>query len=260
MAGPGARRNVTHGNAPSRGAAYDGDMPILRTLLSGLPLVALPAMAADSTPVPTGITGIGPSAFIFTIAAALLATLLCRAMTRRATHAAGRMLGRWRIRRMLRSLGPHALHDAILPGAYGGLARIDHALLTAGGILCIRAVHLDGKIAGGQDDAQWSHVDGSRTGRLLNPLIQNEGRVRAIRKVLRDVPVRNLVVFTGRVEFAGTAPSNVLTLDRLPAHIASFASEATVIDDIGAAWSCLLDAVLTGEDARKDFAAQISFS
>lgn len=250
---------MTHRNAPSGDAGYDGSMPILRTVLSGLPLAALPAMAADGTPVPTGITGIGPSAFAFTIAAALLATLLFRALTRRATHAAGRMLGRWRLRRLLQAHGPHVLHDVILPGAYGGLARIDHALLATGGLLCIRAIHVDGTVTGRQDDAQWTHVDGPRTGRLLNPLIQNEGRARAIRKVLGDVPVFNLVVFTGAVQFGGTPPPDVITLDRLQERIAQHAA-ATAVVDTDAAWSCLRDAVLTGDDARKDFAAQISFS
>jgi len=251
---------VTRGKAGTRGPGYDALMPILRTLLTGLPLVALPAMAADGTPVPTGITGIGPSAFVFTVAGALLATLLFRALTRRATDAAGRLLGRWRIRRTLRAHGRHVLHDAILPGAYGGLARIDHALLTTGGLLCIRAVHGHGKVTGGQDDAQWAYVDGARRGRFLNPLIQNEGRVRALRKVLGDTPVLNLVVFTGTVEFGGTPPANVITIGRLAERVARHAAAPRAVDDIDTAWSRLLDARLTSEDARKDFAAQISFS
>ena len=52
-------------------------MPLLiRTVLSSLPLMALPAVAADSTT--TGITSVGPAIFIFAIAAALLLTLLFR--------------------------------------------------------------------------------------------------------------------------------------------------------------------------------------
>jgi len=235
-------------------------MPILRTSLSGLPLAALPAMAAESTTVPTGITGIGPSAFVFTIAAALLATLLFRALASRATLAIGRVLGRLRIRRILAAHGRAVAHDAILPGAYGGLARIDHALLTSNGLLCIRAVHLNGTVTGKQDDAQWTHADVTRKNRLLNPLIQNEGRARAVRKVLPDVPVQNLVVFTGNVTFGSTPPPNVITLERLQGVVTKFAQDAGPGVDIDAAWSCLQGALLTGDEAQKDFSAQISFS
>ena len=41
------------------------------TLLSGSPLAALPALAAESD-VQTGITSVGPAVFIFAIAGALL--------------------------------------------------------------------------------------------------------------------------------------------------------------------------------------------
>ena len=53
---------------------------IFRTLLSSLPLIALPALAADDS-VTTGITSVGPAMFIFTIAIALLLTLIFRSTT-----------------------------------------------------------------------------------------------------------------------------------------------------------------------------------
>ena len=81
------------------------------------------------------------------------------------------------------------LHDFIIPGAYGGLAKIDHAILTSGGILCIQTKHFNGIVFGDEDEAQWTNVDGVRRQRFLNPVIQNEGRARALRQVVPDVPV-----------------------------------------------------------------------
>ena len=43
---------------------------VLRSLLTGLPLIALPAVAAE-TAVATGITSVGPAVFMFTIGGAL---------------------------------------------------------------------------------------------------------------------------------------------------------------------------------------------
>jgi hypothetical protein len=54
-------------------------------------------------------------------------------------------------------------------------------------------------VFGGEDEAQWTNIDGVHRQRFLNPLIQNEGRTRALQKVVPDVPVENLVIFTGSV-------------------------------------------------------------
>ena len=41
-------------------------------------------------------------------------------------------------------------------------------------------MHYNGIVFGGEDEAQWTNVDGVTHRRFLNPLIQNEGRSRAI--------------------------------------------------------------------------------
>lgn len=233
-------------------------------LIASLPTVltsaATPAAAAAVESVPTGITGVGPSVIIFTVAAAVLLTLVFRAAARRVTRRIGERSGRARIRRRLRAQSRHTLHDFLLPGAYGGLARIDHAMLVPGGIVCIRAVHANGTVSGTADAPQWTAADGPARRRFLNPLIQNEGRVRAIRKILPDVPVANLVVFTGKVAFATAPPANAITLDRLANHVAQHVFGANRIGDRDAIWQALNAAVLRDANSRKDFAAQISFS
>ena len=51
----------------------------VRTMITSLPLVVWPAMAADAGTT-TGITSIGPALFLFTIAGALLLTLIFRSI------------------------------------------------------------------------------------------------------------------------------------------------------------------------------------
>jgi hypothetical protein len=231
----------------------------IRTLLSSLPLLALPALAADSG-VETGITSIGPAMFIFTISAALILTLIFRSTMGHFTRFLTARIGRFRIQRALLARSKDVLHDFILPGAYGGLAKIDHAVMTAGGILCIRTVHFNGIVYGGEDEAQWTNVDGVSHRRFLNPLIQNEGRRRALQNVLNEVPVTNLVIFTGRVDFTSEMPSNVIRVGELESFIAKFIFGPSKIEDWHAVWLTLNAALLNDEAARKDFAAQISFS
>ena len=107
-------------------------------------------------------------------------------------------------------------------GAYGGLVRIDHAVLTAGGILCIRTVHFNGIVFGGENDPQWTNVDGPERRRFLNPVIQNEGRTRALQQVVPNVPVANVVVCTGKVEFTTPPPANVIRVSELDSYIQKF--------------------------------------
>ncbi len=235
-------------------------LKLIRNLLYSQPLSGLSAMAADGDPVPTGITSVAPSLFIFTVAVAVLLTLVFRASARHVGRCLGARAGRLRIHKILRARSQHVLSDFLLPGAYGGLARIDHAVLTSGGILCIRAIHGNGKVSGGENEPQWAFAEGTSQRRFLNPLIQNEGRTRALRKALPDVPIANLVVFTGKVDFSAASPAAVIPVDRLDSHIAKFVFGPSRIADWDAVWLSLNAATLTDADTRKDFAAQISFS
>jgi hypothetical protein len=206
----------------------------------------------------TGITNIGPAAIFFTIAGALLLTLIFRST---ASHIVGLVtswIGTLRIRRALRRRSPDVLHDFILPGAYGGLTKIDHAILTAGGILCIQTKHYNGIVFGGEEEAQWTNVDGTTRRRFLNPLIQNAGRTRALQKIVPDVPVANLIVFTGNVDFPTPPPKNVIGVSQVDGYIAKFIFGPSKIKDWHAVWLTVNSAALTDEASRKDLQAQIA--
>ncbi len=230
----------------------------VRRIITSTPLVALPALAADGG-TQTGITSVGPALFLFTIAGALLLTLVFRSVANHVVKFVTGKIGQFRIRTALAKRSPDVLHDFIIPGAYGGLAKIDHAILTAGGILCIQTKHCNGIVFGGEDEAQWTNVDGVHRSRFLNPLIQNEGRRRALQQVVPDVPVDNLVIFTGSVEFTSAPPKNVIHVSRLESYVAKHVFGPSKIKDWDAVWLTFQSAVLRDAAARKDFAAQISF-
>jgi len=230
---------------------------LIRIIAASLPLIALPALAAQPA-VTTGITNVGPAAFIFTIAGALMLTLVFRSTASHVMRIVTARVGAFRIRRALDARSPDVLHDFILPGAYGGLTKIDHAILTAGGILCIQTKHYNGIVFGGEDEAQWTNVDGTSRQRFLNPLIQNEGRTRALQNVVPDVPVANVVVFTGNADFPTPPPKNVIRVANLDSFIAKFVFGPSKVKDWDAAWLTVKFAALTDEATRKDLQAQIA--
>ncbi len=197
--------------------------------------------------------------FLFTIAGALLLTLVFRSVANHVVRFVTGKIGQVRIRSALSKRSKDVLNDFIIPGAYGGLAKVDHAILTAGGILCIQTKHFTAIELAGKEEAQWTNVDGVNRRRFLNPLIQNEGRTRALRKVVPDVPVENLVIFTGSVEFTSAPPKNVIHIRDLESYIAKHVFGPSKIEDWDAVWLTVNAAVLRDADARKDFAAQISF-
>lgn len=218
------------------------------------------AVTTDTPPVETGLSSLGPAMFIFAIAAALLLTLVFRSTVSHLARVVTGKIGARRIHRVLSARSKDVLDDFLLPGAYGGLTRIDHAILTSGGILCIQTKHYNGIIFGDADEPQWTNVDGIHRRKFLNPLIQNEGRTRALQKVSPEVPVANLVVFTGDVQFTSTMEKNVIHVRDLDVYIAKFVFGPCKIEDWDAVWMTVKAAALTDEESRKDFGAQLSFS
>ena len=254
--------NVTDYDVAVRRSVYARSM--IRKLLPNVTVVACislawPSLAAEEDVI-TGLTNTGVGMFVIAVASALLLTLLFRTS---ATHVARMItanLGKRRIRRILDARSAEVLEDFILPGAYGGLTHIDYAILTSGGILCIQTKHYNGVVFGEADEPQWTNVDGLQRRKFLNPMIQNEGRTRALKKVVPDVPVASLVVFTGSIQFTSPLESNVIHVRDLDRYIAKFVFGPCKIDDWHAVWMTIQAAALTDDDSRRDFDAQLSFS
>lgn len=218
------------------------------------------ASTSDAGDVATGLANFSLAAAIIAIACVLLLALLLRGSASRIVRYVGARRGRRRLLRTFRGRNADVLEDVIIPGAYGGLTRIDYAVLTSGGILCVRAKHLNGTVFGSIDDAQWKNVDGIYQQKFLNPTIQNAGRTRALQNIVPDVPVASLVVFTGSVQLATPRARNVIHIRDLDSYIAKFVFGPCKVKDWDAAWLTVRSAVLSDDDSRRDFHAQLSFS
>ena len=221
---------------------------------------AMQVAAHSSTEVVTGLTNVAPAMLVIAVAGALLLTLVLRTSAGRIASLGVTALGKRRVQSTLRQKSREVLDDFILPGAYGGLTKIDHAILTSGGVICIQTKHYNGIVFGEQDEPQWTNVDGVQRRKFLNPTIQNEGRTKALRKVLPNVPVANLVVFTGNVQFSTPLGKNVIHVRELNSYINKFVFGPCRITDWDAVWLTLKAAALTDEETRKDLSAQLSFS
>lgn len=221
--------------------------------------IAWPSVAAEEEVV-TGLNNTDVGLFILAIAGALLITLLFRTSASHFARTLTEKIGKRRINRTLRGRSNNVFDDFIVPGAYGGLTRVDHAILTSGGILCIQTKHYNGVVFGEAKEPQWTNVDGVHRRKFLNPLIQNEGRAKALQKIVPDVPVASLVVFTGAVQFTSLLEKNVIHIRDLDKYISRYVFGSCKVDDWDAVWMSVRAAALTDDESRKDFNAQLSFS
>lgn len=218
------------------------------------------ADAPQASEVATGISMSMISASVIAAAFSLLVLLLLRGSASRLRRVISEKSGRRRLRRVLRKRSPDLLENLIIPGAYGGLTKIDCAVLTSGGILCIQVKHCDGIVFGSEKEPQWKNVDGVRQRKFLNPVIQNAGRTKALQNVIPEVPVANLVVFTGPAQLTAPKVGNAIRLRDLDSYIAKFVFGPCRIKDWDAVWFTVKSAALTDEDSARDFRAQLSFS
>jgi hypothetical protein len=222
-----------------------------------LPLTAIPAEhgAADVT----GVTVSNTAMLLIVVALGLFLTLVLKPTLLAAWRGVSRSVAERRLRKALACAGNDVLHDVILPGAFGGLARIDHVVLVPDGVLCVLHKNYRGAVFGAAEDPQWSRVDGSRRQRFLNPVIQNEGRVQALQKAVPGLPVASVVVFSDAAEFATARPENVIHVAEFARWLAEVSFEPGNIDDWDTAWLRVKAAALTDDESRKDLDAQLSF-
>lgn len=219
------------------------------------------AVAADGAArTTTGASLSSLSAAIIVVACALFLVLLLKSSTTSLGQVIGKRVARRRLRKILRGRSPDMLENLIIPGAYGGLTRIDCAVLTTGGILCIQIKHCKGIVFGSENEPQWKNVDGVRQRKFLNPVIQNAGRTRALQKIVPDIPVASLVVFTGPAQLTAPKVRNAIRVRDLDSYIAKFVFGPCKVKDWDAVWLTVKSAALTDEGSRRDFHAQLSFS
>ena len=213
----------------------------------------------DEPDVVTGVTNVGLGTFMLAIAALLIMFLLLRPTVTQLVYAFRRALHRRRVDAILSRHSQEVLTDLLLESPYGGLTRVDYAVLLAGGIVCMRSKLANGEVVGYAEAPQWTLRTSRREQPFLNPLVQNEGRADALRKLAPELPVVNLVVFGGDVSLGPSCGDNVIRLADLDRYLRELSFEEGLAVDWEASWLNIRSAALTDDESHKDFAAQLSF-
>ena len=117
----------------------------------------------------------------------------------------------------------HAIHDLTLPTPRG-TTQIDHVYVSKYGIFVVETKNYQGWIFGSENQRQWTQVIYGDKFKLLNPLKQNYGHVRAVQAALNVAPeiIHSVVVFVGNSKFKTPMPPNVTKGRKFAKYIKSF--------------------------------------
>lgn len=93
------------------------------------------------------------------------------------------------------------INDVILPTPHG-TSQIDHIVVSIYGIFVIETKYYNGWIYGGENSEYWTQNVYGEKHQFYNPIFQNEGHVKALRRVLAEFEPLDIIPI---VAFSGTA-------------------------------------------------------
>ena len=91
------------------------------------------------------------------------------------------------------------LNDVLLPTPKGS-SQIDHIIISVYGIFVIETKNYSGKIYGTENSEYWTQYLPRFEKQFYNPILQNAGHVKALRRVLKEyepLPILPIVTFSG---------------------------------------------------------------
>lgn len=92
------------------------------------------------------------------------------------------------------------ISNIYIPNMDGTTSEIDILFITKKGIFVIESKNYSGWIFGSQNDKYWTICNYNDKWKLYNPVLQNQGHIKAIQRHLRGVPCFSLIAFSERCE------------------------------------------------------------
>lgn len=108
------------------------------------------------------------------------------------------------------------LNNILLPAKANSKTQIDHILINKFGIFVIETKNYNAlKIVGHLDDKYWTSCYRNNNYTFYNPIKQNVGHIIAVKKIIKNIPIYNKVVFIKNTDLSSLDNSYVLNLNTL---------------------------------------------
>lgn len=95
------------------------------------------------------------------------------------------------------------LDNVVLLSDSGNTTQIDHVVVSKFGVFVIETKDYSGKIYGSEKSQYWTQYVGNEQHKMYNPIMQNNGHVRALKLAFNDlpsIPIVPIVVFVGNAD------------------------------------------------------------
>lgn len=134
-------------------------------------------------------------------------------------------------------------------------SQIDHVVVSLYGVFVIETKYYKGWIFGGAKSENWTQNIYGNKYQLRNPLLQNEGHIKAIDRLLgypKDVPIYNIVAFSRQAQLKVDDSLPVMYWGQVPGYIRSFQDQCLSAEKVDEICNILLAANLVDRSARKE--------
>lgn len=135
--------------------------------------------------------------------------------------------------------------------------QIDHIVVSVYGIFVIETKNMHGRVYGSVNSEYWSQYlpetyYRNREYRFRNPFWQNEGHIKALRRVLGDysVPIHGIVVFPNEAELNVNNDGSLLHRNELLSYILSF-QDKLMDDETAGKYSALIGAANVTDEGKR---------
>jgi hypothetical protein len=148
--------------------------------------------------------------------------------------------------RRLKQASIDRLANILVPDGDGGEIHIQHALLTARGVVIIDIKEVSGNVFGSDSMQDWTVISEKRRFTFSNPQPALYDRLAAVRRLIAEIPVTGFIAFTQNAEFTKGRPTNVIPLDELLDELQAEIKDSTAsTDPFFAEWTKLRDEAVT---------------
>lgn len=146
------------------------------------------------------------------------------------------------------------MNDLLIHHANGHTSQIDHVVVSEYGIFVIETKNYSGWIYGGANSEYWTQNIYGKKYQLYNPIQQNQGHVRALRRILKDLPSDmfiSIVAFSRRATLKNRYLDNVVYWNQINRVIQSYSQKHMSAEQVQHTFNTLQEANNTSKDSRK---------
>ncbi|MEQ8235172.1 MAG: NERD domain-containing protein [Syntrophomonadaceae bacterium] len=152
------------------------------------------------------------------------------------------------------------LNDLYLPNDKGKTSQIDHVVVSPYGIFVIETKNYRGWILGDENSQYWTQVIYKRKEKLLNPIIQNKGHIKALKAILSDfgeVPFISIVTFSSRATLKVQVDSTVIYTPQIIRTIEKYEEEVIPLEDVKKIYETIKNANIQDKEVSQTHKAAI---